>query len=321
MTIHDLFEEVKSSGLEHSYRVVPIPNIQDAYIGSDGKGRPCIFLKYPDGDRLPNLQTERLSLAISKEFTLFMPGSTQRTDLYNAIFCLSDSPGDIEAFLTVISSFLEHNASKHISTKDISAFFSALLRLFSIRPDESNKARRQGLWGELYFMRQNRGYKFWAPYWHTETSRLFDYSTILKRLEVKTTLAPNRIHHVSHRQVYSSGGEEIYIASMMLTEDNTGVSLRSLIDECREALIRTPHFMKLEKAVRHAGMHGHDEGPEYNGGEAANSIRFFDVVSVPRFRVDEPEGVSGTHYQIDLTSIPAVDGARLTAWIDNWSIE
>ena len=108
---------------------------------------------------------------------------------------------------------------------------------------------------------------------------------------------------------------------MMLTEDNTGVSLRSLIDECRKALIRTPHFMKLEKAVRHAGMHGHDEGPEYNGGEAANSIRFFDVVSVPRFRVDEPEGVSGTHYQIDLTSIPAVDGARLTAWIDNWSIE
>jgi len=321
MTIHDLFEQVKKSRLEHRYRVVPLPDIHDAYIGSDGQGRPCIFFRCSDGTRQPSLQTERLSLVVSREFALFMPGGIRRTDRYNAIFCMSDSPDDIEAFLTVIDSFLEHNAHEHISTKDISAFFSALLRLFSIGPDKNTGASRQGLWGELYFMRQNRGYEFWAPYWHTETSRLFDFSSILKRLEVKTTSGPNRIHHVSHRQVYSPVREEIYIASMILTEDDTGLSLRSLIAECREALRETPHFMKLEKSVRHAGMHSHDEGPKYNGGEAASSIRFFDVVSVPRFRVNEPEGVSGTHYQIDLTSIPAVDGARLTAWIDNWSIE
>jgi hypothetical protein len=250
-----------------------------------------------------------------------MPGGTQRTDQYNAIFCLSDSADDIEAFLTVMESFLEQKTNGQISTKEISAFFSALLRLFSIRPDENNKARRQGLWGELYFMRQNRGYEFWAQYWHTETNRLFDFSSILKRLEVKTTLGHNRIHHVSHQQVYSSGSEEIYIASMMMTEDDAGLSLRSLIAECREALIENPHFMKLEKAVRHAGMHSHDEGPMYNDGEAAQSIRFFDVESVPRFQVSEPEGVSGTHYQIDLTNIPAVDDVRLTAWIDGWGAE
>jgi hypothetical protein len=66
--------------------------------------------------------------------------------------------------------------------------------------------------------------------------------------------------------------------------------------------------------------HIHNEGPKYNGSEAANSIRFFDVVSVPRFRVGEPKGVSGTHYQIDLTNIPAVDGERLSAWVDSWSV-
>lgn len=323
MTIHALFEEAKNSGLDRSYRIVPIPDIQDAYIGSDSQGRPCIFFRCFDGTRLPSLQTEQLSLTVSREFTLFMPGDIQQTDQYNTIFCLSDNPEDIEAFLTVIESFLKDRTDGRISTKEISTFFNALLRLFTIRPDENNEAQRQGLWGELYFMKQNGGYEFWAPYWHIETNRLFDFSStsVPQRLEVKTTLRPNRIHNVSHRQVYSSTGEEIYIASMMLTEDNTGVSLRSLIDECREALSRTPHFMKLEKAVRHAGMHGQDEGPKYNGGEAARSIRFFDVESVPRFGASEPEGVSGTHYKIDLTSIPAIDSARLATWINSWGAE
>lgn len=321
MRIYALFEEAKNSGLGRSYRVVPIPKIQDAYIGSDGQGRPCIFFRCSDSIRLPSLQTERLSLTVSREFTLFMPGDIQQTDRYNAIFCLSDNSEDIGAFFAVIESFLEHKTDERISTTDISTFFNALMRLFSIRPDENNEAHRQGLWGELYFMRVNRGYKFWAPYWHTETTRLFDFSSLLKRLEIKTTLGPNRIHHVTHRQVYSSSGEEIYIASMVLTEDDTGLSLRSLIEECREALRDTPHFMKLEKAVRHAGMHGRDEGSAYNGDEATRSIRFFNVESVPRFRVSEPEGVSGTHYKIDLTSIPAVDSARLAEWMDSWSAE
>ena len=319
MTIHDLFEEIKASGLEHHYRVAPVPDISDAYIGSDGEGKPCIFIKCIGETRTPSLQTARLSLDISREFTLFMPDGTQRADRYNTIFCLSNSPDDIETFLTVIGSFLEQSVNERIITGEVTAFFSALLRLFSIKPDENTETRRQGLWGELYFMRQNGGYEFWAPYWHTETSRLFDFSLGKKRIEIKTTIGPNRIHNVSHKQVFSASGEEIYIASMLLAGDDSGVSLRSLITECRDALRETPHYMKLEKAIRHAGMYSQDEGPKYNDQDAAISLRFFDVVTVPRFTASEPDGVSGTHYRIDLTSTPTIDSERLVTWIHSWS--
>jgi hypothetical protein len=131
MTIHALFEEAKNSSLDRSYRAVPIPDIQDAYIGSDGRGRPCIFFRCFDGARLRSIQTERLSFTVSREFTLFMPGDTQQTDQYNTIFCLSDNPEDIEAFLTVIESFLDHRTDERISTKDISIFFySAIEALY-----------------------------------------------------------------------------------------------------------------------------------------------------------------------------------------------
>jgi hypothetical protein len=194
-----------------------------------------------------------------------------------------------------------------------------MARLFAIDPARDLKAERQGLWGELFLMRQIRGFQFWAPFWHSEVRQLFDFSTPNKHLEVKTTIENNRIHHFSHRQLYPLQGEEIIVASLLVIEDDKGLSLRELIDDCRSVLLQTSYYLKLENAVRHAGMEDSSEiGPKFDPADAQLKLGWFHSVDIPHFRVPEPPGVSQTSYRVDLSEAPQLDNDELNIWFDSW---
>jgi len=178
---------------------------------------------------------------------------------------------------------------------------------------------RQGLWGELFMMQKVRGYRHWAPFWHSEVTRVFDFSAQSRRLEVKTAAGGQRIHHFTHRQVFAIGDEEIVVASLVLREDDSGVSLKQLIDECRTGLLGTPHFLKLERAVRQTGMEDPTtEGPVFGAAEAERQLAWFRAEYTPHFRLPEPPGVSDTRYRVDLSTAPRLDLDRLNTWLDRW---
>lgn len=99
--------------------------------------------------------------------------------------------------------------------------------------------------------------------------RRFDFSNERRRVEVKTTLGGPRIHRFSHRQIYALPGEEIVIVSLILREEDAGLSLNQLITEARSAIKETPFFITLERAVRRAGMDLQTEtGPAFDAEEA-----------------------------------------------------
>ncbi|AFC99179.1 hypothetical protein Mtc_0412 [Methanocella conradii HZ254] len=319
MSIISLYNQVKNAKLDSKYKAIIIPGANDVFLASDETGRPCLFLKSNENNTWPSLHTERISLCLNKEYLLLFQDGTRAQGKYNALLCLSDMPEDIDTFLTLLEAFIIHSKNVEIRTEEIISFFYSLARLFAIKPDENIKSRRQGLWGELLMMRSIKGYAFWAPFWHIESNRLFDFSMQGKRIEVKTTTKPNRIHSVSHSQVYSLGNDDILIASILLKEDDSGVSLRTLISECREALKRTQYYFKIENAIRHANMQNpSEEGPKFNINDAERSLRWYNSENVPRFESEEPEGVSGTHYMIDLTNSIAVEHAWLSDWLNQW---
>ena len=319
MSIFNLFDIIKNAEKTNKYMAIEIPGVNEGYLGLDEFNRPCIFLKNFDGSRRPSLCTERLSLSINQEYLLSFQEGLKKKDCFNSLICLSNNKEDIDTFLMVVEAFLTNNNNLNKSNSLVS-FFHALVRLFLIKPDDNIIARRQGLWGELFLMRYIRGYAFWSQFWQTETNRLYDFSTNGKRIEVKTTTRLDRIHTVSHKQVFSYSGEDIFIASLMLREDDVGISLKNLITECREIFKDTPYYFKIEKAVRHANMQSTDEeGPIFNNTEAARNLKWYDSRNVPRFQSEEPEGVSGTHYKIDLTNSIAIDDMQLEQWINDWS--
>jgi hypothetical protein len=200
-------------------------------------------------------------------------------------------------------------------------FFRNVVRLFSIQPAKDKATERQGLWGELFVMRSLRGYSFWAPFWHNELMEVFDFSTSKKRLEVKTSASGQRIHHITHSQVFAMKGEEIVFASLMVNDNQANLSLRKLIDECKAELLGSMSYFKIEKAARHAGMHDTDDlGPCYNLELAKESLAFFHSNDIPHFAMPEPPGVSQTSFRADLRNAPRINDERLEMWLDTWLI-
>jgi hypothetical protein len=319
MSISKVFTLLVSEPTGHSFTVTPIPQHEGIYIGIDQTIRPCLFVTARDRLTEPNLRTARISLHLNQKYQLIFTDGSSQTDVFHALVCETTEHTDRETFFVLADAFLAQNNDITSASQSIVPFFRSMARLFAVDPALDLGAERQGLWGELFMMRQVCGYQFWAPFWHNEVRRIFDFSAPGKHLEVKTAAGGKRIHHFSHRQVYSLEGEEIIVASLLVRDEDTGLSLRELIAECRFVLQQSPYILKLERAVRHAGMEDPAQvGPIFNQAEAIHELRWFRSIDAPHFCLPEPPGVSQTSYRVDLSNAPQLDLDELKVWLDSW---
>lgn len=318
MSIAYLLHELKDNPSGHAFTVAPIPGRDNVFLGVDTAGHPCLFVRGEEQSVEPPLRTAHVSLQLSQQYSLAGVGESPRSELLHALRCEASEPAEVDTFLVLVEAFLMRHQDEVIDQHILSSFFRSMVRLFSTSPARDLHGERQGLWGELFVMRRVRGHRFWARFWHSEVTRVFDFSAPGKRVEVKTTTGGQRIHRFSHRQVYALEGEEIVVASLMLREDDAGLSLQELISDCRAALLETPDYLKLERAVRRAGMEDHLEpGPVFDAVEAERGFAWFRSADVPHFRMAEPPGVSEARYKCDLSMAPPMGFDELEAWLDN----
>jgi Putative PD-(D/E)XK family member, (DUF4420) len=314
-----LFAWIRASPSGHTFTVAPVPGHEDVYLGADAAQRPCLFVKAVGRLTEPSIRTAHVSLHVGQEYTVAQIGSPAVSERFHALRCETADEGDIETFLVLVEAYLNLHAQGEIDRASLTGFFGSVSRLFSVERSSDLDGERQGLWGELFMMKSVRGFAFWAPFWHSETTRKFDFSAIGRRVEVKTVVGPMRIHHFAHRQIYALEGEEIMIASILLRKEDAGLGLRELISEARAALSGTDYYMKLELAIRRAGMETMEEaGPAFDSSEALKSIAWFSAADAPHFTMAEPPGVSQTHYRVDLSTAPSLSEAELREWLDAW---
>lgn len=317
MTVRNVFDQIRANPSGHTYTVAPLPPHVGVSLGVDTLGRPTLFAPADRRSSDAPLRTARVSFQPAQEYSI--AGNGPQRQLLHALRCESSEPSEVDGFLILIEAFLAHHSGQQVDGEQLAGFFRAMVRLFSTGPARDLQSERQGLWGELFLMQRARGYSFWAPFWHSEVTRVFDFSAQTRRVEVKTAIGGRRVHHFSHRQVFAVGDEQIVIASFLLREDDAGLSLRQLIAECRAALLGTPHFLKLERAVRHAAME--DEGIEgltYDGADAERQLAWFRATDIPHFRIPEPPGVSDTRYRVELSGAPRLEEGELRVWLDRW---
>ena len=107
----------------------------------------------------------------------------------------------------------------------------------------------------------------------------------------------------------------------MLQEDDSGLSLKSLIQDAMTSFLGTPHILKLQKAIRVANMlEPEEEGPRFNQSYTISRIEWFDSKEVPKFPILEPQGVSGTHYKSDLTRATKLSSDSIENSINGWNL-
>ncbi len=316
----ELFQQLKETPSGHAFTIIAVPEHENVYLGIDAALRPCLFVRGAGKSLEPPLRTSHVSLQLGQEFTVAPMGETVRSERLHALCCETSDPADVDTFLVLVEAFLARYKEDQVDQAGLCAFFRSMARLFSVGSSSDLQGERQGLWGELYFMRRVRGFTFWIQYWHSETTRKFDFSAGTKRVEVKTAAGGERIHYFAHRQIYELEGEEIMIISLLLRKEDAGLSLKELIEQARVALRGSEHYFKLEQAVRQAGMEAEGEtGPAFDATEAEQCLAWYRAADAPHFRMAEPPGVSQTHYRVDLSTAPQVDAAEKSRWLEAWA--
>lgn len=319
MSIGELFRRVKDNPSGHAYTATKIEGRDNVYLAVNLAGQPCLLVRVETWSAEPPLRTAKVSFRPRQEFSLSIDGETSTRGVFHILACESSDNAEVENFLLLLDAFLARHSGHAIGGDSLASFFRSMVRLFTVTPARDLGTERQGLWGELFFMRQFRGYALWAPYWHNESTRLFDFSSSHHRVEVKTAIGDQRVHHFSHRQIYALEGEEIVIASLLVREEDAGLTLQELVDECRLALRGTEYFLKLERAVRRAGMDDPSiSGPSYDATQSAISLALFRSTEAPHFRMPEPPGVSETHYKVDLSTAPRLAPEDIESLLRTW---
>ena len=322
MNLAALLSELKDRPSDHAYTVVPVPGNQDILLGVNAANHPVLFVVAEAGAAQPPLRTNKVSLHIGQCYSLVGMDDSPRIEFLHALCCETCDSEDVDTFLLLAEAFLARQEADGVDQPALTSFFRSMVRLFKVSAAKDLQAERRGLWGELFMMSRIRGFRFWAPFWHGEVARRFDFSFGRNRVEVKFTTRPERTHHFSHRQIYALEGEEIVIASLVAAEDDSGLSLRQLIEDCRSALLQTPDYLKLEKAVRRAGMESSAElGPVISAAEAEGSLAWFRSMDAPHFRVPEPPGVTQTRYKVNLSTAPRLTTVELDEWLSIWSTD
>lgn len=103
-------------------------------------------------------------------------------------------------------------------------------------------------------------------------------------------------------------------------DDDSGLNLRQLIDSRRSAPRGNPDYLKLEKAVRQAGMESPTESdPVINAAEAEENLASFSSMDIPHFRVPEHATVTDTRNKADLSTAPRVTAMELDQRLRSWA--
>lgn len=231
----------------------------------------------------------------------------------HALTCLSNVRDERVAFIRLTEAFV-----KHLSVDQpyiMNELFSALVNLFA-QQGKSSEKELQGLYAELYVIYYflNQGVNLCA-FWQKQDKMNFDFSiSASKRIEVKSTIRTERIHHFRHEQLLSDL-YDIVVASLLLRKDDAGLSLFSLIEKVRSAIAQD--FRTLLYIDRFVKNIPEDELRElrYDESYSAEHIRFFPAACIPKFNEVQPDGVIHAEYDSDLTLAECFTLTEMLSWL------
>lgn len=176
-----------------------------------------------------NLSTEYLKLNTNIDIVSVKNDQKFKTGKYNLLEIIpvaNEYPDEL------LSSFINLCISHttYMNAKNFVSFFYSLISLFQT-PKEQNYKNLVGFIGELFLLKSfAEDYDFdISDYWHTYGSS-DNYDIVLPKcnIEIKTTSSEDELITIKHIQIFNT--ENNYLASIIINEDNSGMSLNELIN-------------------------------------------------------------------------------------------
>lgn len=303
MNICELYKQSFNQGLTVIKDYLLVHFTEDVLVGIDKVGNCSFVINSSTPKQTQICQcTKVLSLECNVNATYSSDGKTTST-IVHVLKCLSKDEEDISLFLELSSLFINEG---DYSEEYIFGVFRTMVNFFSDK-NEPSDIELQGLFAELYTIKYFMQPLHLENYWQSKDKLKFDFSISDKlKIEVKSTLKNNRIHHFKHDQLMTNL-YDIFVVSFMLKHDDLGLSLYDLLLEARY-LFRSDvnRLIKINQVLRNTSK-SRLCSMCFEENYTNLKMKIFKAEEIPKFRQVSPEGVSNAEYDCNLENINEVN--------------
>ncbi|MBR0542033.1 MAG: PD-(D/E)XK motif protein [Clostridia bacterium] len=313
MRINEIASKLDSLISECSQYSVFFDELDNCYFGKD-KDNNIVYMLESSSPKIPSVYQETKSLRfVFNQNCSFSCNDVLQKKTMHILTCKESNFDNMTAFIRLTKSFSA--SDKGIDQYYLAKLFSSVSSLFDKKRNVT-ESEIQGLFSELYTIRffYNKGCDL-AKNWQSKNKMKFDFSIdSKKRLEIKSTLKPVRIHHFRHEQLQSEL-YDIKIVSIMLQKNDYGLSLGDLVNEITELFpddfSLLLHIEKTISQIDNNIMHS----LKYDETYIKNNIKVFDAKKIPHFNEKNPDGVFNAEYDCDLETTQDLSIDETIKWI------
>jgi len=231
---------------------------------------------------------------------------------YHILLCLMKDDVIVESFDRVCNYlFIKNN--KALSIEEMLKLFNSIELVFKSTQEKDLRNTQIGAYGELFTLKFlfEKGYGKIANNWHTDIYLKHDIEINKKnRIEIKTTTSEKRIHRFRHDQIFRED-INVFAVSILLEESEMGCSLYDLFIDVIGKFSDTEKIFSLEMLMKKCGVSKNMPGIVCNDSKTQEKIKFFNAKYLPKFNIPEPDGVSGTSYDVDFANVKDFDLSEL----------
>lgn len=305
-------------------KITHLPTPQKGYLvfRSDNEGclfgkdslNNVVFMLESQSSQLSSItqSTKSLFFCFNKKCQMVLDGK-EECKMMHILLCKENDQNKILAFIRLTYAF----SSQGLGNDQfyLARLFASLSELFG-KSKSVSEMELQGLYAELYTILylKDKGIDI-ARYWQTKNKMKFDFSIdSKKRIEIKSTLKPDRIHHFKHDQLQSQL-YDIKVVSLQLQKNDYGVSLLDLIERMREEYAENFAFLMRIEAIAGKVDSNIMDRLKYDKIYINDRIRFYDALDIPHFNEVSPEGVFNAEYDCVLDGVRSLDFKSFSDWL------
>lgn len=289
-------------------------SVDDAYYFGKDRDNYVVFMMPSQLAKVSPVyqETRSLRFAFNKKCT-FRHDEEVEIKVVHLLTCKEKDEDRVMAFIRLTKAFAqnEHDNDQYYLAK----LFASISSLFD-KERKVSETELQGLFAELYtILHLGESGCDIADYWQSRNKMKFDFSiTDKKRLEIKSTLKPTRIHHFKHDQLLSEL-YDIRIVSVLLRRGDFGLSLEELIDRIRDKYADNYALLMHVEAAISCADKDMLQSIKYDGVYIKENLRYYDAENIPHFNEKTPEGVFNAEYDCCLDTAPTLEENDVIAWI------
>jgi hypothetical protein len=292
-------------GAGHVFAATKYPGSKFHRLGKDAHGHVAVLLaldpSHHDGPMAPFV-LDNLSVLHAATCKVSNITGAPEAGLYTVVTCTSDDKILVRHFVTLMSS-LVLSLAEQPSGQSAAAAIQQTIRLFRALRRPSSRSI-QGLWAELFVIREASDPKTLVRAWRADPLEQFDFAHSNERLEVKSTKWQRRSHLFSHSQLRPGTDVRVVVASVRVSSLNNGCTLARLWHDVRSQVEDDPDLLLhvdqvVTTSLGRAWRRGLEVAFDENGARA--TLAFYAGDAIPSIQGNQPAELSEIHFRCDIS--------------------